>query len=305
MTEAIIEATGEVRSLFSSIHDSATVLTMRGWAGLEIKVRLGPTSDIEDLKLGYRMKGTTPPSPPANGAFGIDVSDEFATLGATVVELVRRSCPGERMNEVRLTCTREPESTSWTLLDGSNRARLRCRFNREELDLLLFSDALLEALTERKDDIAAGQANLEAEVGPFVAHESRSDERLLLFHYEDESRRIYRVEHLGTYVRGADAWAWAWSIPQTGPEGCPGILGACRPEAREDRVAALWQPRFEAPLGFVMTIARLAAHRAGALGTFVAEYDDHSRCVLFALFEELADDEADGPTAYSPGLGGS
>lgn len=154
--------------------------------------------------------------------------------------------------------------------------------------MLLFSDTLLDALTESQGCVATAQANLEAEVGRFIGYESRSDEHLLTFHYEDDRQRIYRVEHLGTYIRGADAWAWAWSIPQTGPDGCPAILGACRSDVREHRMAALCEPRFEAPMGFVLTIARLAAHRAGALGIFVAEYDDHSRCVVFALFEELA-----------------
>jgi hypothetical protein len=161
------------------------------------------------------------------------------------------------------------------------------RLEPKVLGQLLYGAPLLAALEANAAEIDEGQSALEYKTGEFTHYDLNTAGRRLVFHYEVGEPRTHRIEHVGTYVRGPSAWAWAWSIPQTGPEGCPAVFRVCLPKDPEPGMSALSLPQFTCGEGFAYKIGLLVAHWAGAAGIFTAEYDDHSRFLLLAVFEQV------------------
>ncbi len=206
-----------LKAIAYSLHDSLMVLAPPGWTAVDLDV-VPAASGLKLAGLSARGDGAKAPRPAPK--LGIAKEHEAQRISEALDELAHGlSHQGKRWLGGKARCRRGPEHSDVELLDGERVVWLS-RLERAELDQLLVTDALLDALygTERAfDDL---QATLSVGEAPKLLELARYDREEFVLHWNHQQpdvRRLCAVEHqppgLSAFWRPAlacdEGFAWA------------------------------------------------------------------------------------------------
>ncbi|MBL8952872.1 MAG: hypothetical protein JNK82_18990 [Myxococcaceae bacterium] len=184
-----------LKAIAFSLHDSLMVLAPPGWTSVELEV-VPAASGLKLAGLSTRGDGAKAPRPAPR--LGIAKEHEAQRIGEGLDELAHRlSHQGKRWLGGRALCRRGPEHTDLELHDGARVVWLG-RLEKAELDQLLITDALLDALwgSERAfDDL---QSRLAVGDDPKLLELARYDRQEFVLewnHAHPDVKRVCAVEH--------------------------------------------------------------------------------------------------------------
>jgi hypothetical protein len=184
-----------LKAIAYSLHDSLMVLAPGGWTQVELEVV--PTGrGLKLASLSTRGEGAKAPRPLPE--LGISVEHEVARVGEGLDELAHLLVhEGKTWLGGKARLRRGPEHSDLELLDGERVVWLS-RLPRAELDQLLVTDALLDAVMGTQAAFQALQASLTVderarllELGTYDAH----DFVFRWNHADPDVRRICAVDH--------------------------------------------------------------------------------------------------------------
>lgn len=183
-----------LKAIACSLHDSLMVLAPGGWSSVELEV-VPTASGLKLAGLSTRGEGTKAPKPVPS--LGIAKEHEAQRVSEGLDELAHHlSHQGKSWLGGRARCRRGPEHSDLELLDGERVVWLS-RLEKSELDRLLVTDALLDALLGTQRAFEQLQAALKVDPSARLLELGRYDraEFVLRWNHADERvRRICAVE---------------------------------------------------------------------------------------------------------------
>jgi len=185
-----------LKAIAFSLHDSLMVLAPPGWSSVELDV-VPAASGLKLSGLSTRGEGAKAPRPAPS--LGIAKEHEAQRISEGLDELAHHlSHQGKRWLGGKARCRRGPEHADFELLDG-DRVVWLTRLEKAELDQLLVTDALLDALVGTERAFTDLQSQLGA-VGADaklleLARYDRGEFVLRWNHADADVKRICAVEH--------------------------------------------------------------------------------------------------------------
>lgn len=217
-----------LKAIVCSAHDSVMVLAHGGWTHVELEL----VPSHHGLRLAaLQTKGTGTREPKPQPKLGVDRQHEALRLSEAIDELsVRLAESGKHWHGGKATLERGTGSTDFKLLNPDGRAAYLTRLSADELDQLLVTDALFDALlgSEAGFDLLQGALKV-------------SEKSALL--------------ELGRYAREDFVWEWNHQEPR--------VRGVCAVDAQPPGLSALWRDAFACEEGFAWA---LCSHVCVALG---------------------------------------
>ena len=268
------------KPLVFALHDSLMLLAPPGWT----KVELGVTRTPQGLRVTeLQTKGDGAKAPRPQPQLHVDPREEATRLGEALTELAAvlqgRWEPGRVLVE-RPT----PGFADWKLLRADGSVAWFTRLERAELQSLLITDDLFDALqgTERAFHDLQGQ--LQHHLG-----------RVTGFAF-DAAHGVLRVDRpggpvelqaqlVGSYLPDVFTWMWSWSDELAQPASTDRVRRICQPDLKPDGLAAFWRPHFHCDEGFAWALSGHLAVSIGARGLFRAQPPDAEGALFFALLE--------------------
>ncbi len=272
------------KSIVYALHDSVMVLAPPGWAELELTFAPGP----HGLRLdALQTKGTGSNTPPPRPNLRIEPRDEAQRFSDAFSDLVSTlSAQGKQWQPGLLKIMRTPDFCDFKLLKPDGTAAWFDRLTRVELDELLITDALLDALsgTERAfDDL---QQRLEHHLEHATAFDFDDRDTSLVLTMTDGTKERFAVQVVGQYLTEAFTWSWAWANAEPKEPSCALVRRVCAPDHEPKGLSALWRPHFHCDEGFAWSLASHVVVSIGARGLYRGELPDGSGVILFALMPE-------------------
>jgi hypothetical protein len=218
----------DLKAIVCSVHDSVMVLAHGGWTHVDLE--LVPTP--QGLRLAaLQTKGTGTREPKPLPKLGIDRQHEALRVSEAVDELSERlAADGKHWHGGKATLERGSGSTDFKLLAAEGRAVWFTRLATEELDQLLVTDALFDALS-------GSEAGFDLLQGALKVHEKSA------------------LLELGRYVPEDFVWEWNHAAPR--------VRSVCAVDAKPPGLSALWRDVFACEEGFAWA---LCGHVCVALG---------------------------------------
>lgn len=182
------------KAISYSIHDSLMVLAPGGWASVDLEVK--PTAHgLKVVGLSTRGEGSKAPKP--SPQLGIPREHEAQRLSDAFDELAHLlEHDGKHWHGGLARCRRGPEHSDLELLDGDKVVWLQ-RLKKKELDQLLFTDALFDALLGTEKAFAELQSTLTVEPDAKLTEVGSYDPKQFVFrwnHTNPDVRRICAVD---------------------------------------------------------------------------------------------------------------
>ena len=217
-----------LKAIACSVHDSVMVLAHGGWTQVELELVQTP----HGLRVAsLQTKGTGARAPKPLPKLGIEPKHEALRLSEAIDELSTLLAEqGKHWHGGKAVLERGVGATDLKLLGDDGRAVWFTRLGAHELDALLFSDALFDALLGSEAGFELLQGALK------VTPESPMLE-------------------LGRYDREEFVWVWNHAEPR--------VRSACAVESQPPGLSALWREAFACEEGFAWA---LCAHVCVALG---------------------------------------
>jgi hypothetical protein len=215
-----------LKALSYSLHDSLMVLAPGGWTAVELEAV--PTAHgLKLAALSTRGAGAKAPRPVPE--LGIAREHEAARASEALTELQHLlEHQGKRWPGGKARFTRGPEHADLQVLDGERVLWLQ-RLERKELDQLLITDALLEAVLGTQ----AAFEQLQASVKP-------GGQSLELGIYEE--------------------FVFRWNHDH------PDVRRVCAADSRPEGLSAFWRPALACDEGFAWALCSHVCVSLGARG---------------------------------------
>ncbi|MBK7864018.1 MAG: hypothetical protein IPJ65_36520 [Archangiaceae bacterium] len=206
-----------LKAIVYSLHDSLMVLAPGGWAQVELEV-VPTRAGLKLAALSTRGEGAKAPRP--SPELGISREHEAARLGEGLDELAHRlSHAGKTWLGGKARVRKGPDHADFELLDGEKSVWLT-RVSRAELDELLITDALLDAVLGTQAAFAGLQESLKVDEGAKLVELGTYEPDEFVFRWNHEHadvRRICGVESkptgLSAFYRAGlacdEGFAWA------------------------------------------------------------------------------------------------
>jgi hypothetical protein len=217
-----------LKAIACSLHDSVMVLAPGGWT--EVDLTLHATDrGLRLTSLSSKGEGARAPKPKPD--LGIPKEHEALRLSDGLDELSHLLAEeGRHWHGGSARLERGADATDLKLLGEADRPVWFTRLERDELDQLLVTDALFEALTGTEAAFGLLQGALQADAGAALTE-------------------------LGRYQ--LDDYLWSWN------HGEPDVRRLCGVETQPPGLSAFFRPRFACDEGFAWA---LCAHLVVSLG---------------------------------------
>ena len=231
-----------LKAVLCSLFDSVMVLSPGGWT--QVDLRVAPTP--QGLKLAeLSSRGEGSEEPRALPHVGIAREHEAMRFSEGIYELSMLLIPrGKHWHGGIARFERGHESADLKLLDGDQTVWLG-RLSREELDMLLFTDALFEALAGTEATFQLLQRQVKP--GP-------------------------NLLDLGRYEPLAFDWRWNHADAD--------VRRICTVEARPAGMSAFWRESFACDEGFAWALCSHLCVSLGARGLVRIEGDPVRICAV-------------------------
>jgi hypothetical protein len=241
-----------LKAIACSIHDSVMVLAPGGWTSVELEVVDTPhglrVASLQTKGLGAREPKPLPRLGIAREHEAVRLSEALDELAVMLAEQGKATWPGGKA-----TLQRGSGSSDLKLLGEGERAVWFSRLDAPELELLLFTDALFDALLGSEPGFELLQSQLE--VTPQSA-----------------------LLELGRYDREEFVWVWNHAEPR--------VRSACAVESQPPGLSALWRDAFACEEGFAWALCSHLCVALGARGLArVEEQGAVKLCAVTALKE--------------------
>lgn len=238
-----------LKAIAYSLHDSLMVLAPGGWASVELEV-VPTAAGLKLAALSTRGEGAKAPRPVPE--LGIPREHEAQRVSEGLDELAHRlSHQGKTWVGGKARCQRGPEHSQLELLDAGGRVVWLTRLEKAELEQLLVTDELLDAVLGTQAAFDRLQAGLKVEEGARLLELGSYEPREFLFrwnHADADVRRICAVDArplgLSAFWRPAIACdeGFAWAL---GSHVCValGARGAYRVPGEPVKICAVLRDR--------------------------------------------------------------
>jgi hypothetical protein len=249
----------DAKSLLGSLHDCLMLAAPRGWTAARARlVFTFPDFRVERLDVA----APDPALPHPN--LGSTASAELTRLGNGATELralLRARGKSWRGDELR--CERGEAGARWIAADDGQPPALEGTLTPEELDALLYTDALMAALDESQPRWRGREPRQRELLGGVTEWRLDQDSGTIRFAAPGRPALERPVEILGIWSKEAESWGWGWAHDSVEPALAARTLAFCDPEAPRPGLSVFARPSFPCERGFADV---LAAHAAESLG---------------------------------------
>lgn len=264
--------------LLFALQDSLMLLAPRGWSRVELGFENGQLASLE-------TKGEGAKEPKPRPQLHVDPREEAQRFNEALsdlsVELKDRWKPG------RVTIERTPAGfADWKFLKDDGAVAWFSRLEKHELDSLLITDALFDAVegTERAFHDLQGQ--LQQRLGRVTGFAFDPAAGVLRLDRPNGQRpHELRAEVVGSYLPDLFTWLWSWGDEKAHPASTSGVKRVCAPEAKGEGMAAFWRDHFHCDEGFAWALSGHVAVSLGARGLFRAQPPEAEGALFFAILE--------------------
>lgn len=256
------------------------LLAPPGWTQVELEIAV-TARGLQIASLQSKGDGAKEPRP-APQLMG-DPREEAIRFGEALTELQRQLKGKWQPGSVRVERASEA-FVDWKLLGPSGAVAWFGRLERGELNTLLITDPLFDALrgTERAFHELQGQLQ-------------RRLTRVTGFAF-DATHGVLRLDRptgplelpaqlVGSYLPDVFTWVWGWS--EEGPDSLSTdrVKRVCQPDLKPDGLSALWRPNFHCDESFAWALSGHVAVSVGARGLFRAQPPEAEGALFFAILE--------------------
>lgn len=190
----------ETKGLLFSLYDSVMLLAPMGWRSLELRFVVAQ-GRLRLSEISTRGEGTRAPLPKPE--LGVDPKLEATRLGEGVAELVHLL--GRSWEPGVVKVTRGDDFADWQIEDAAGALVWFTRLSKAELDSLLVTDALFNAVKGTEAAFATLQSQLEAKLD---GSELRGLHDGQLELERDGARSSVPVVEVGAWDSENFTWAW-------------------------------------------------------------------------------------------------
>ncbi len=267
--------------LLYSLHDSVMLLAPAGW--LSVEMRFEPVNGVLRVtELSTRGEGSKAPKPKPN--LHVESRTEAERLSDAMAELAGQvTASGKPWSQGQVRVEREGDFAEWKLLKPDGSPLWFSRLTRAELDALLVTDALFDAIEGTERAFHDLQHGLEHRVGATVGFAFDSDTGRLSLKREQGEMLVLPVQVVGQYLPESFTWAWSWGDAEANPASSDRVKKVCAPDFQPAGLAALWRAHFHCDEGFAWALASHVVVSIGARGLFRAELPAGQGAVFFAV----------------------
>lgn len=268
------------KPLVFALHDSLMLLAPSGWTKVELSVARSPRG-LRVTQLQTQGDGAKEPKP--RPQLHVDPREEALRLSEALTELAAalegRWEPGRVLIE-RPT----PEFADWKLLRDDGSVAWFTRLARGELQSLLITDELFDALqgTERAFHDLQGQ--LQQRLGQVTGFAFDAAHGVLRLDRPGGALEL-PAQLVGSYLPDVFTWMWSWSDELAQRASTDRVRRVCQPDLKPDGLAAFWRPHFHCDEGFAWALASHLAVSIGARGLFRAQPPGVEGALFFALLD--------------------
>lgn len=282
MPEGCVTARGvsDPKPLVFALHDSLMLLAPSGWSKVELTVIRTP----EGLRITeLQTKGDGSKDPKPRPQLFIEPKEEALRLSEALTEL--HSMLKGRWEPGRVVIERpNREFVDWKFLKPDGGVAWFTRLDRAELQTLLITDELFDALqgTERAFHDLQGQ--LQQRLGRVTGFGFDADHGMLRLDRPGGALEL-SAQVVGSYLPDVFTWLWSWSDEAAKDASTGRVRRVCQPDLKPDGLAAFWRPHFHCDEGFSWALAGHVAVSLGARGLFRAQPPDADGALFFAILE--------------------
>ncbi|MFT3707806.1 MAG: hypothetical protein QM817_09110 [Archangium sp.] len=267
------------RPLLFALHDSLMLLAPRGWSRVEL--------NFENNRLsGLETKGDGAKEPKRKPALIGDPREEAQRLDEALRDL-RAGLGDSKWTPGKVTIERPPGGfADWKFLKPDGSVGYFTRLEKHELDSLLITDALFDALEGTDRAFHDLQGQLQQRLGRITgfafdpdAGVLRLDRQAGLAPYELDAQVV------GSYLPDVFTWLWSWGEENAKDASTADVKRVCAPEAKGEGMAAFWRAHFHCDESFAWALAGHVAVSLGARGLFRAQPPGADGALFFAIKE--------------------
>lgn len=270
--------------LLYSLHDSLMLLAPAGWRSVDM--RFEPINGVLRVtELSTRGEGTKAPKPKPN--LHVEPRNEAERLSDAMAELAGMVTQGGKpWSQGAVRVERDTDFAEWKLLKPDGSTLWFSRLTVAELDALLVTDALFDAIEGTERAFHDLQHRLEHRLGATVGFAFDSETGQLSLKREQGEKLVLPVQVVGQYLPDTFTWAWSWGDPHANPAVCDKVRKVCAPDFEPAGLAALWRAHFHCDEGFAWALASHVVISIGARGLFRAELPEGQGAVFFAVMND-------------------
>ena len=250
----------DAKSLLGSLHDCLMLAAPRGWTAARARL-VFTFPDFRVERLDVAAPEASPPHPNMGSAAGAELTR--LGNGATEIRALLRA-RGVVWRGDELRCERGPEGALWIAADDGAPPALEGRLAPEELDALLYTDALMAALDETQPRWRAREPAQRALLQGVDEWRLDQDAGTLRFVARGRPPLERPVEILGIWSTSAESWGWSWANESVEPRLAERTLALCDPERPRPGLSVLARDSFPCEPGFADVLAAHAAELLGA-----------------------------------------
>jgi hypothetical protein len=269
-------------ALLYSLHDSLMLLAPAGWVSVDL--RFEPVNGaLRVTELSSRGEGTKAPKPKPN--LHVEPRHEAERLSDAMVELAAMvTQAGKPWSQGAVRVERGDDFAEWKLLRPDGSTLWFSRLTRAELDALLVTDPLFDAIEGTERAFHDLQHGLEFRLGTTVGFGFDPTTSVLTVRRQMQNETLQLpVQVVGQYLPATFTWVWAWSDVDAKAENSAKVRKVCAPDHEPAGMAALWRAHFHCDEGFAWALASHVVVSIGARGLFRAELPDGQGAVFFAV----------------------
>lgn len=268
------------KPLVFALHDSLMLLAPSGWTKIELGVVRTPEG-LRVSELSTKGEGAKEPGP--RPQLHVDPREEALRLSEALTELA--STLQGRWEPGRVSIERPTgEFADWKFLRADGSVAWFTRLEKGELQSLLITDALFDALAGTERAFHDLQGQLQQRLGKVTGFAFDPAHGVLRLDRPGGSLEL-SAQIVGSYLPEVFTWLWSWSDEHAQPASTDRVRRVCQPDLKPDGLAAFWRPHFHCDEGFAWALAGHLAVSIGARGLFRAQPPDAEGALFFAILE--------------------
>jgi hypothetical protein len=272
-------------AITQALQDSLMVVATPGWREVDLELVMTP-SGVRIISLAARGDGAN--EPPPRAPINIDKDDEADRLGDGLTELnTLLESDGKKWEITRAQIRRGPDSSEWKLVQTDGTLVWSQKLGPDQLDQLVFTDALFDVLRGTGKAVASLQKDFDAKHSGATRHEFNEFDGTLTL-YGPGTKFTAPAQLIGTYAGDNFLWVWGWAIDEIDKEVTDRVRAVCAPDAAQPGLSALWRDHFHCDEGFAWALASHVAVAMGARGVYRGEEAGTPVNVLYAVMDAPA-----------------
>lgn len=256
------------------------LLAPSGWT----RVELGVTQTAQGLRvseLQTKGDGAKDPRPKPNLFF--EPREEALRLSEALTDL--HAALEGRWQPGRVLIERpKPDFADWKFLRDDGSVAWFTRIEKAELESLLITDSLFDAVQGSERAFHDLQAQLQQRLGRVTGFAFDAEHGVLRLERPAGAVEV-RAQVVGSYLPDVFTWVWSWSDEHARPASTNQVRRVCQPDLRPDGMAAFWRPHFHCDEGFAWALAGHVAVSIAARGLFRAHPPEGEGALFFAVLE--------------------